>query len=541
MPSTKNLYYSGYSGGFGIPSSAVTDSLIFVKDGYDTVRIRFNTSSYLRVVLRKTNKKNLPVVQKMTSFTIGADEDQSRISTYNGETYSRLIENDFVRSGKSAQTTFGLRIDKASYSNIRRFINMGMEVPPDAVRIEEMLNYFNLNYQQPEGSQTFGFSSQVTDCPWNPAHKLLIASLSAQKLDLSKVPPSNFVFLIDISGSMDAPQRLPLLKEAFQLLIKNLRPVDTVSIVTYGGSVGIWLQPTSGAQKSIIAKAIEELYASGDTPGEAAIRTAYDLARSTFIKGGNNRIILATDGDFNVGMKNEKSLEDLIVKEKESGVTLTCLGVGMGNYKDSKIEVLAQKGNGNFAYIDDLAEAEKVLVLQFTQTMYAVAKDAYISVKFNPDAVAQYRLIGFDNKISETKNFIGEPVGGVIGSGAENTIIFELVPPKPDSLLMSTSIAEFKLHYQSATDTAQKEYIFSSNYNYLSFSQLPKQSKFAVSVALLGLKLKKSQYLPDISWKTIAKLAEEAAQPDDILQVQFVELIRKCEKNYLGKGRRKRF
>jgi Ca-activated chloride channel family protein len=275
-----------------------------------------------------------PRKPKLISLTTNKGDALYPMAYYNGESYSNLVENDFIKTNSDYETTFSMRIDKASYSNVRRFINQDTRVPPDAVRIDEMLNYFNFNYKEPDKGNVFRIESQLTDCPWNNEHRLLFLNLSAKKLNLERVPPSNFVFLIDVSGSMDQPNRLPLLKESFQLLVKNLRRQDTVSIVIYGGSVGVWLQPTGGLEKQKISKAIEELHASGDTPGEAAIRTAYKLAANTFIKNGNNRIILATDGDFNIGQTTEKDLEELIAKEKETGVYLTCLGVGMCNYKD---------------------------------------------------------------------------------------------------------------------------------------------------------------------------------------------------------------
>src|SRR5664279_5641114 len=399
---------------------------------------------------------------------------------YNNESYSSIIENDFIKAGNNPTTSFAMRIDKASYSNVRRFINQDSKVPPDAVRIDEMLNYFNFNYKEPAGKNVFRIESQVTDCPWNNEHQLLFLNLSGKKLNLDKVPPSNLVFLIDVSGSMDLPNRLPLLKEAFRLLVNSLRQKDTVSIVTYGGSVGVWLQPTSGDQKEKITKAIEELVASGDTPGEAAIRSAYRLAESTFIKGGNNRIILATDGDFNIGQTTEKELEELITKERQTGVYLTCLGVGMGNYKDSKIEILAKKGNGNFAYLDDIREAEKVLVTEFTQTLYSIANDVYMTVSFNSGYVKEYRLIGYDNKRNAIAEKGDELEGGEIGAGTGNTAIFEIVPANTDSSKpISSYFANVTLHYRPPSDTAGILITHICPQNYLPFDSISKSLQFA--------------------------------------------------------------
>jgi Ca-activated chloride channel family protein len=403
-----------------------------------------------------------------------------------------------------------------------------------------MLNYFNFNYKEPDGNNVFRLESQVTDCPWNKDHRLLFLNLSGKKLNLDHVPPSNLVFLIDVSGSMDLPNRLPLLKESFQLLVKNLRSKDTVSIVTYGGTVGVWMQPTSGAQKEKISKAIEALTASGDTPGEAAIRTAYRLAEATFIKGGNNRIILATDGDFNIGQSSEADLEDLISKEKQTGVYLTCLGVGMGNYKDSKIEALSKKGNGNFAYIDDVREAEKVLVTEFTQTLYSIASNVYINVKFDHDVVSQYRLIGYANKKSVIAEKDYELEGGEIGSASGNTVIFEILQPAADSLhLRNQKIADFTVHYRLPNDTTEQLLNYKCVDNYLKFDSINKQLQFSAAVAMFGLKLKESLYFPaNVEWDMIKNIAAGSINPDNFLETEFISLIDKAKDIYTEKKKR---
>jgi Ca-activated chloride channel homolog len=434
-----------------------------------------------------------------------------------------------------------MRIDKASYSNARRFINQQSKVPPDAVRVDEMLNYFNFNYKETSGKQVFRVESQVTDCPWNKNRRLLFLNLSGKKLNLDKVPPSNFVFLMDVSGSMDLPNRLPLMKEAFQLLVKNLREKDTVSIVVYGGTVGIWLQPTSGKEKQKIIKAIEELTASGDTPGEAAIRSAYKLAENTFIKGGNNRIILATDGDFNIGQTDEKDLEELIAKERQTGVYITCLGVGMGNYKDSKIEALAKKGNGNFAYLDDIREAEKVLVTEFTQTLYSIANDVYLSIRFNHDLIKEYRLIGYDNKKNVMAETGTELEGGEIGAGTGSTAIFEIVPATADTLQsLHLSLADLAMHFRLPGDTIEQIVQYDCPQNYTAFDTISKDLQFASAVAMFGLKLRESQYFPNVDWEILKNIALSSLTPGDYLQNEFVGLINKCKVIYYEKKKRKK-
>ena len=326
----------------------------------------------------------------------------------------------------------------------------------------------------------------------------------------------------------------------FRLLVKNLRQQDTVSIVTYGGTVGIWLQPTGGADKEKIAKSIEELTAAGDTPGEAAIRTAYKLAGNTFIKGGNNRIILATDGDFNIGQTTEKELEQLIATEKQSGVFLTCLGVGMGNYKDSKIEILAKKGNGNFAYIDDIREAEKILVKEFTQTLYSIASDVYMDIKFNPSLIKEYRLIGYDNKKSILAEKSDELEGGEIGSANGNTVLFEIVPASVDTLIsQNVEIADVSVHYRLPADTLSRTMQYTCNENYVPFLQVDKCLQFATSVAMFGLKLKGSEYFPDVEFDAIKNIAVSSQTPGDYLQTEFVELIDKSKEIYNDKKKRR--
>jgi Ca-activated chloride channel family protein len=541
MPSTRSVYYSGNTGGFGIPSSFLYDSLIFTADGYEKRAVKIKTDVYQEITLKMLSSSVSTKKPKLVTLTIGNEGQVFPTSYYNNESYSNLLENDYVKVDNNHTTAFAMRIDKASYSNVRRFINQGSKVPADAVRIDEMLNYFNFNYNEPSDKDIFRIQSQVTDCPWDKDHQLMFLNLSGKKLNLDKVPPSNLVFLIDVSGSMDLPNRLPLLKEAFQLLVKNLRQKDTVSIVVYGGTVGVWLTPTSGDQKQKIIKSIEELTASGDTPGEAAIRSAYRLAESTFIKGGNNRIILATDGDFNIGQTSEKDLEELIVKEKQTGVYLTCLGVGMGNYKDSKIEILAKKGNGNFAYLDDIREAEKVLVTEFTQTLYSVASDVYLSINFNPHLVKEYRLIGYDNKRNVLAEKGEELEGGEIGAGTCNTAVFEIVPANMDSTkLYKPYFANVTLHFRLPNDTTGHYVTDICPQNYLAFDSIPKSLQFASAVTMLGLKLRESQYFPDVDWDFIKQIASSSVKGGDYLENEFLGLIDKCKNIYYEKKKRKR-
>ena len=425
--STHLIYYTGSGGNFGITSSSQYDSLTFSSESYESFTTKIKTTDYIQITLKLSPYAANLKKNHLISYIKDQKIEDNRNWTIADETYSSLVENPFIQAQYSPAASFSVNVNRASYSNIRRFLNMGVMVPPDGVRIEEMLNNFSFKFQEPEDSNVFKCSSQVSSCPWNDQHQLLFLNISARKLDLRKIPASNLVFLIDASGSMDMPNKLPLLKSGFRLLVKNLRDIDTVSIVTYGDMVHIVLEAVSGAKKDSIIKTIEELEANGPTPGEAGLRLAYEVVRRRFINGGNNRIILATDGDFNVGLSTENELQNLIEQQRKSGIYLTCLGVGMGNYKDSKLSILAQKGNGNFAYIDNEHEAEKILVTELTQTLFSVADNVHLSVNFHSPSVIKYRLIGYDNKKTALADSLSKLEGGEIGSGHSIIALFELI------------------------------------------------------------------------------------------------------------------
>ncbi|PWT75104.1 MAG: hypothetical protein C5B59_09645, partial [Bacteroidetes bacterium] len=404
------------------------------------------------------------------------------------------------------------------------------------------LNYFNLDYTAPARDSNFSFNSYLSDCPWNSENLLLYLHVCAKKADIEKIPAANLVFLIDVSGSMDLPNRLPLLKSAFKLLVKNLREKDTVSIVVYGSTVGVWMPPTSGGEKQKILKSIEELEPGGATPGEAGIRAAYRVAKSQFVKGGNNRIILATDGDFNVGQSTEEDLEGLISMYRQTGIYLTCLGVGMGNYKDSKLEVLARRGNGNFAYLDDEKEGEKVLMREFTQTIYAVANDANLNISFNPHVVGDYRLIGFDNKLKALADTSNEIQGGEIGSGHSLLAIFEIHPVVSDLESIfpgKKGFAKACLNYKLPNDSLRKQSFYDCPFKITPFNELPKSYRFAASAVMFGGLLKKSRFLKNISWDDLIDLANQSYDPEDVAQKEFITLAEKAKKIY-AKEKKKR-
>ncbi len=543
LHSNRMVYYSGTSGGFGISTKILSDSLTMTFDGYETKTVALKADAYQTVNMKPLSSNASKYRKNLISIT----KDQTQTHKYSwfvsDESYFSLVENEEVNAMKFPNTAFSLNVNKASYSNIRRFLHMNSTVPPDAVRIEELLNYFNLHYKEPAAKDEFKIESQYTDCPWNAKSKLLFLNINARKLDMNKVPPCNLVFLIDASGSMDMPNRLPLVKAAFQMMVKNLRAVDTVSIVIYGGAVAVWLQPTSGEEKQKIIKSIEELSAQGDTPGESAIKLAYNVANSCYIKGGNNRVILATDGDFNVGETTEKALEELITLERQSGVYLTCLGVGMGNFKDSKLETLAKRGNGNYAYLDDIREAEKVLVKEVTQTFFAVADDVLLNVNFNKDVIKQYRLIGFDNKRDVIADTTGDLNGGEIGSGNSVMAIFEVVPQIPemsDSVaMMHQPVASISLNYLLNNSKIQKEVKFECLNNYQSFDILDKDYQMATAIAMFGMKLRQSKYLLNSDWNDIETIAFKAYNPNEFLQTEFIRLIAIAKKIYPKKKKNK--
>jgi Ca-activated chloride channel homolog len=538
LHSNRMIYYSGTSGGFGISTRILMDSVTISFDGYETKTISIQADVFQAISMKSLSSNTSKFRQHLISIT----RDQTKSYKFNwfvnDESYFSLVENEEVNAVKFPNTAFSLNVNKASYSNIRRFLHMNSTVPPDAVRIEELLNYFNLHYKEPEKNEAFKIESQFSNCPWNGEAKLLFLNINARKVDMDNVPPCNLVFLVDASGSMDMPNRLPLVKAAFQMLVKNLREKDTVSIVIYGGTVAVWLQPTSGAEKQKIIKSIEELSAVGDTPGESAIKMAYNLAERTFIKGGTNRVILATDGDFNVGETTEKALEELISRERQTGVYLTCLGVGMGNFKDSKLETLAKKGNGNYAYLDDIREAEKVLVKEVTQTFFSIADDVLLNVYFNPNIIKQYRLIGFDNKKDVLADTTKDLDGGEVGSGNSVMAIFEVITQETDTLKPLSSIneplASVSLNYNvnDNNNKIQKETKYDCINNYKEFIDLDKDYQLAASLAMFGMKLRQSKYLKSIDWSDIELIATKAYNPDDYLQTEFIRLIGIAKKIY---------
>jgi Ca-activated chloride channel family protein len=537
--STGYLFYSGQDGSFGLVFNKKKDTLIFSGYGYQSQKLPVDASNYIRVKLRR--QQNVSTARyKLSSLTENLKRESQQKWFLGDETYASIIENQFINTEAYPSTGVTLNIDRASYSNVRRFLNMNTKVPTDAVRIEEMLNYFNFNYNEPPNNKTFEIVPLITECPWNPNNQLLLTTIRSRKISLDSLPPANLVFLIDVSGSMDMPNRLPLLKSSFRGLVQNLRDKDSVAIVVYGGLVGTLLNTTSGAEKEKIFKVIDSLEPGGSTPGESGVKLAYSVARNHFIKNGNNRVVLATDGDFNVGLKSEADLEDLIKEQSKSGIYLTCLGVGMGNYKDSKIQVLAQKGNGNFAYLDNYAEAEKVLMKEFMQTFYTVADDTYLNVQFNPAYIKQYRLIGFENKMGAIKDTSATIEGGDIGSAYSMLVAFEITPVNA-ATLNTTSVqpAKFSLKYKLPGTTKVLEEIVEPSISLKPLNQLDKNYQFAVSVIMFSSLLRDSKVVQNITWNDVNSLALSSADQTMPSQKEFLSLIQKAKTIYSKKKKGK--
>lgn len=545
--STGLLFKSGAWGGFGFSSKVQQDSLQFFLEGYKTEKVLSNGGSPLLVTLR-----SLPAGARQTertrlaSRTANLMREDHRKWFSGDETYATLLENKWISASSFPTTGLSLNVDQASYSNIRRFISRGSYVPTDAVRVEEILNYFPAPYKTPADTAVFALDSRIAPCPWNWDNQLLQVDLSAKKLNLDSLPSAHLVFLIDVSASMDMPNRLPLLQSAFRMLIGNIREKDSVSIVVYGGMTAVLVRALSGCEKDSLTKVINGLEPGGATPGESGIRLAYLVAKQHFIEGGNNRVILATDGDFNVGLKTEEELDELISIQRQSGIYLTCLGVGMGNYKDSKIQLLAEKGNGNFAYLDQEREAERVLMKEFTKTLYAVADDVYMNVTFNPSYIKNYRLIGFDNKVGVLLDSLSQIEGGEIGSGHTLTAVFEI---EPTALLQQNylrraaedsveRIASLNIQYKQPADSVLRVIDFAVPVHFAYTEQELKRAQLTAALAQFGLLLKGSELVGKTNWNELYNLGEQVIDMTDPFQVEWLELVKKGRELYDKKKKR---
>lgn len=467
----------------------------------------------------------------------------------NREEYSHNAENRFKSPVKDPLSTFSIDVDAASYSNIRRFINQGEMPPKDAVRIEEMINYFNYNYPKPTGNDPVRITTEVGICPWNKTHRLVQIGLKAREIESQNLPASNFVFLIDVSGSMFGPTRLELVKSSLRLLVNNLREKDRVAIVTYCGDARVALPSTPGNEKQKIKDALETLTAGGSTAGGAGIKEAYRIAQKNFIAQGNNRIILCTDGDFNVGASSETELENLIESKRKSGIFLTVLGYGMGNYKDNKMQILAQKGNGNHAYIDNIQEANKVLVNEFGSTMYAVAKDVKLQVEFNPAKVQSYRLVGYETRILNNEDFNDDTKdAGEMGAGHTVTALYEIIPTGisgniPGSIdplkyqtetnintqtSNSSELLTVKLRYKTPEEEKSKK--IEKSVTDMGKDNVSPDFRFASAVAMFAQLLKDSDFKGEATYDKVIETANKGLSFDpERYRAEFVRLVQSAK------------
>jgi Ca-activated chloride channel family protein len=470
----------------------------------------------------------------------------------NSETYAAATENKFKNALQSPLSTFSIDVDAAGYSNLRRFINNGSLPPSDAVRIEEMVNYFDYEYEQPKGNNPINISTEISNAPWNTNHKLVKIGLQAKTVSTANLPASNLVFLIDVSGSMNQANKLPLLVSSFKMLTDQLRKEDKVAIVVYAGNAGVVLPSTSGDKKTQIKDALNKLSAGGSTAGGEGIELAYKLAAENFKKGGNNRIILATDGDFNVGASSDKAMEQLIEEKRKSGIFLTVLGYGMGNLKDSKMEKLADKGNGNYAYIDNISEARKVLVSEFGGTLFTVAKDVKLQVEFNPSRAQAYRLIGYENRMLQSKDFNDDKKdAGEMGSGHTVTALYEVIPVGIKSTFAGSvddlkyqaksskpvllkgngkELMTVKLRYKQPDGDVSKMIEQPVIDNSIAFHQTSNNFRFSAAVAEFGLLLKKSDFMQNSNFDHIIATATAAKGTDtEGYRSEFVRLAKSAQ------------
>lgn len=556
------------AGKYSITIPAKGGSLVFSFIGYQSKTVKIGTSGIINVKL-EADVENLEEVvvigygqsrkDKMTSAptsiqgrTLGIQSTTGYANAdvyeqpYNTEEYDAINENIFLDPTKNPLSTFSIDVDAASYSNVRRFINDGQKPPKDAVRIEEMVNYFDYDYSQPKDEHPFAVVTEISSSPWNVKHKLVHIGLQGKKIPTQNLPPSNLVFLIDVSGSMADVNKLPLLKTSFKMLVEQLRPQDHVAIVVYAGAAGLVLEPTAGDDKKKIIEALDHLQAGGSTAGGAGINLAYAVAKEHFKKEGNNRVILATDGDFNIGESSNASMERLIEEKRNDGIFLTVLGFGMGNYKDSKMEILADKGNGNYAYIDNITESRKVLVNEFGGTLFTIAKDVKLQIEFNPARVQAYRLIGYENRMLKSEDFNNDKKdAGELGSGHTVTALYEIIPtgveynpnnvdelkyqktnPKPKSA-DSGELMTIKLRYKTPEGSTSKLIVHPLVDSNIALAKTSDNFRWSASVAAFGMLLRESEFVKDFTYDQVVQLAQGSKGEDkEGYRSEFISLMK---------------
>jgi Ca-activated chloride channel family protein len=525
-----------------IMQSDITQLNEVIVTGYVVQEKRSITGSVASVRLRGGRS-----MQKSYSSADGYFFHQPR-HPLNTEEYKGFNENIFLDALTTPRSTFSIDVDAASYSNLRRFLTQGERPPVDAVRIEEMINYFDYDYAQPKGDDPFSITTEISAAPWNTKHKLVHIGLQGLNVPKENLPPTNLVFLIDVSGSMAEPNKLPLLKSSFRLLVEQLREQDRVAIVVYAGAAGMVLPSTSGNDKKTIMDALNHLEAGGSTAGGAGIKLAYAMAKQHFIDHGNNRVVLATDGDFNVGESRDGDLERLIEQKRKDGIFLTVLGFGMGNYKDSKMETLADKGNGNYFYIDSILEAQKALENEFGGTLFTIAKDVKLQIEFNPAKVKSYRLIGYENRLLRDEDFNNDQKdAGELGSGHSVTALYEIIPvcvdsdfnsvdplkyqkAKPAALTASThELMTVKFRYKKPDGHVSKLIVHPLVDQNISLAKTSDNFRWSAAVAGVGMLLRESTYARDFSFQDAIQLAQSARGSDaNGYRIEFINMIKSC-------------
>lgn len=536
------------------PDPAELEEVVVI--GYGTVKSSDLTGAVSNVGVRpgrRSEKRRGQASYDMSSGSYLQVSAPLPFNRYNNnfetEGYAAIHENGYKDVLSQPLSTFSIDVDKASYSNVRRFLNMGQLPRKDAVRVEEMINYFTYDYPEPAGKHPFSVYAELGSCPWNTDHQLLHVGLKGKSIDKTELPNSNLVFLLDVSGSMDSPNKLPLLKKAFHLLVNELRPGDRVAIVVYAGAAGLVLPSTSGESKDQILAAIDRLSAGGSTAGGQGLKLAYKIAEENFIEGGNNRIILATDGDFNVGVSSNADMERLVEEKREKGVFITVLGFGMGNYKDDKMEIIADKGNGNYAYIDNIQEARKTLVAEFGGTLFTIAKDVKFQLEFNPERVKAYRLIGYENRLLNDEDFNDDKKdAGEMGAGHNVTALYEIIPAgsdehtgiidplkyqrnpqvvKPD---LSAELLTVKLRYKKPDGQVSTLYEEPVEGRLMTENTASGNFRFSAAVAEFGLLLRDSEFKGSASFEDILKLARAGRGEDpEGYRGEFIKLVRTAE------------
>jgi Ca-activated chloride channel family protein len=583
---SRHAVLSGKDGGFTLIVSSAQTVLIIQMAGYEQQELSLNANGNpVNIELKSSVEKLQEVVvtgygisrkRDITGSVAGVpsvaydkvaappgyyDDRKSRVkngnsnmgfnadSAFNTEEYDAIIENPFLNAIQNPLSTFSIDVDAGSYSNVRRFLQNGELPPAGAVRIEELINYFHYEYPQPSNDDPFSINTEVGTCVWNPQHQLVMIGLQGRKIPTEYLPASNLVFLIDVSGSMMEPEKLPLVQKSLKMLVDQLREQDRVSLVVYAGNAGLVLPSTPGSEKTKIKNAIDALEAGGSTAGGAGIQLAYKVASQNFIKNGNNRIILCTDGDFNVGPSSDSELFDIIDKEKKTGVFLTVLGYGMGNYKDAKMEKLADKGNGNHAYIDNEMEAKKVLVNEFGGTLFTIAKDVKLQIEFNPAKVQSYRLIGYENRMLSKEDFNNDNKdAGELGSGHTVTAVYEIIPvgvkDEFSQIVDPLKYQKEKIHLENATNELMtikfrykkpdgdvsklivhpvelKKFIVSGSNNL----------EFVSAVAEFGMLLRNSSFKQQASFDQAYELAKRSLGEDkEGYRKEFLQLLQQAGK-----------